>query len=92
MPQPKETEFLMWWADVRDTVVGERGFIRGRLYRSYRGDTEYNFISIAQWEDELYAHDSEDTIRTRNARLAELGVQTTGGLFSFSKYSAIPLR
>lgn len=89
VPKSKETEFLTWWADVRDTTVTEPGFVSGRLYRSVNEGATYNFINVAQWENELYAQNSESSIRTRSARLTELGIQTMRNLFIFSEYSAI---
>jgi heme oxygenase (mycobilin-producing) len=80
VPEGKEEEFFVWWDEVKETVIKAPGFISGTLHRSIQAQTRFNFINVAQWENDIYSQAYERRLPSMNARLAQLGVEMTPGL------------
>jgi heme oxygenase (mycobilin-producing) len=84
VPKGKEEEFIRWWQGMRETLIrgGGVGFVSGRLHRNLEADARFNFINIAQWENELYSAAVIRSAAQLKAEVKELGVEMTPGLFA----------
>jgi heme-degrading monooxygenase HmoA len=82
VPQGKEEEFLVWWHELKETIIGRPGFIKGRLHRSLQPGARFNFINVVEWENSNYSQAYERNVRWMQARLNELEVETTPALFA----------
>ena len=82
VPEGKEEEFFVWWDEIKETVIKAPGFISGKLHRSIQADARFNFVNVAQWENDIYSQAYERSLPSMNARLAQLGVEITPGLFT----------
>ncbi len=81
VPKDKEEEFLMWWHEMKRTIIEVPGFISGRLHRSLEPDAEFNFVNVAEWQNSLYSQRYEDSIRAMKTKLAELGIKARPAMF-----------
>ena len=81
VPEGKEEEFFVWWNEVKETVIKAPGFISGKLHRSLQSNARFNFINVAQWENDTYSHAYEKSLSSMNGKLTQLGVEMIPGLF-----------
>ena len=49
VPPGKEEEFLHGWADARDFMQLQQGYVATRLHRSLDPGARFRFINIAEW-------------------------------------------
>jgi heme oxygenase (mycobilin-producing) len=84
VPQEKEEEFLIWWFELKETIIGNPGFIKGRLHRSLHPDVRFNFINVVEWENSNYSQAYEHKVQWMQAKLTELGVEMTPALFAIA--------
>ena len=82
VPNGKEDVFLLWWHQLKEAIVDNPGFIRGRLHRSLQPDARFNFINVVEWENSHYAQGYQDDVQRIHHELAELGVETMPRLFT----------
>lgn len=82
VPKDKESDFLGWWAETKAGLTKGQGFIGGRLYRSWNVDARFNFIKVERWDDELYAEKSGASLAAMKPRLADIGVEIAGAIFT----------
>src|SRR5438445_13314872 len=52
VPKGKEDEFVKWWQDVKANITAQQGFISGKVHKSIKPDSKFNFINVALWENE----------------------------------------
>jgi heme-degrading monooxygenase HmoA len=50
VPNGKEDDFVNWWQGVKAAITVQQGFISGKLHRSIKQESRYNFINVAVWE------------------------------------------
>lgn len=81
VPKGKEEEFFLWWNEAKENARQAPGFISGKLHRSLQANARFNFINIAQWENDIYSQTYEKSLLSMNAKLAQLGIEMTPGLF-----------
>jgi hypothetical protein len=81
VPAGKEELFLMTWEQLKEAIIDNPGFIRGRLHRSLRPDASFNYINVVEWENSLYSQGYKYNVELIQARLTEFGVKTTPELF-----------
>jgi heme-degrading monooxygenase HmoA len=81
VPKGKEDEFVRWWFDMRDKLIGGKGFVAGKLHRNRDDDARFNFINVAEWENELYCSLYKQSAAQMKAEVREFGVEMTPGLF-----------
>jgi len=82
VPKGKEEEFIRWWLDMRETLILGTGFVTGRLHRNLKADARFNFINVAEWENELYSTIYRDHAARMQLELKELGIEMIPGLFT----------
>ena len=41
-----------WWKRVKENITEQPGFISGKLHKSLKPDSRYNFINLALWDNE----------------------------------------
>ena len=81
VPKGKEEEFVRWWLDMRERLISGTGFVRGKLHRNQDADARFNFINVAEWENELYCSLYKQSAAQMKAEVRELGAEMTPGLF-----------
>jgi heme-degrading monooxygenase HmoA len=83
VPQGKEDEFVKWWEAVKSNITKQPGFISGKFHKSIKSDSRYNFINVAQWENEEgYWKAYEKSAAPMKAKLQQMGVEMTPALFN----------
>ncbi len=82
VPHGKEHEFVKWWQDVKTNITLQQGFISGKLHRSIKPESPYNFINVALWEnEEVYWKAYEKSVTPMKAKLEQLGVEMVPALY-----------
>jgi heme oxygenase (mycobilin-producing) len=84
VPKGKEEEFFQWWQDMRDTLMLGSGVVTGRLHRNFEADAQFNFINVAEWENELYSTIYRNHAERMQLELKELGTEMIPGLFGIA--------
>jgi heme-degrading monooxygenase HmoA len=84
VPKGKEEEFFQWWQDMRDTLMLGSGIVTGRLHRNLEADAQFNFINVAEWENELYSTIYRNHAERMQRELKELGAKMIPGLFGIA--------
>ena len=82
VPKGKEEEFIRWWSDMRERLISGTGFVAGRLHRNLNDDALFNFINVAEWEDELYSAHYKRSAAQMKIEAREFGAEMTPGLFA----------
>ena len=82
VPKGKAEEFIRWWSDMRERLISGTGFVAGRLHRNLDDDALFNFINVAEWEDELYSAHYKRSAAQMKVEVRELGAEMTPGLFA----------
>ena len=82
VPKGKEEEFVRWWVDMRDRLISGTGFVRGKLHRNQDADAPFNFINVAEWENELYSSLYKESATQMKVEVSQFGVEMTPGLFA----------
>ena len=83
VPKGKEAEFVNWWQDVKAHITAQKGFISGKLHRSLKPQSRFNFLNIALWEnEELYWKAYETSVTPMKTKLNELGVEMVPALYT----------
>jgi heme-degrading monooxygenase HmoA len=81
VPKGKEDEFVRWWFDMRDRLIAGTGFVAGKLHHNLDGDARFNFVNVAEWENELYCNLYKQSAAQMKAEVREFGVEMNPGLF-----------
>jgi heme oxygenase (mycobilin-producing) len=81
VPKGKEDEFLKWWQDAKATITKQRGFISGKLYKSIKPDSKFNFINVAIWENEEDWEAYEHRVMPMKVTFEHLGFQMVPALY-----------
>ena len=82
VPIAKKEEFVKWWADIKDHITKEPGFISGKFHKSIQSDRKFNYINVAIWQnDDLYWKAYEKSVSPMKIKLGELGVEMTPALY-----------
>ena len=82
VPIAKKEEFVKWWADIKDHITKQPGFISGKFHNSIKPDSKFNYINVALWENEdVYWKAYEKSVTPMKAKLGELGVEMTPALY-----------
>lgn len=84
VPKGKEEEFLRWWQDMRDTLMLGSGIVTGRLHRTIEADAQFNFINVAEWENELCSTIYRNHGARMQLELKEFGAKMIPGLFTIA--------
>jgi heme oxygenase (mycobilin-producing) len=83
VPKGKEDEFVRWWEEVKASITKQPGFISGKFHKSLKPDSRYNFINVAQWEnEEIYWKAYEKSAAPMKGKLQQMGVEMTPALFN----------
>ena len=82
VPKGKEEEFIRWWHDMRERLFRGTGFVGGKLHRNLDDDAPFNFINVAEWENELYSALYKRSAAQMKVEVRELGAEMTPGLFA----------
>mgnify|MGYP001764988952 CR=1 FL=1 len=82
VPIAQEEEFVKWWADIKDHITKQPGFISGTFHNSIKPNSKFNYINVAIWEnEEVYWKAYEKSVTPMKAKLGELGVEMTPALY-----------
>ena len=82
VPRGKEAEFVDWWKRVKENITRQPGFISGKLHKSLKPDSRYNFINVALWDnEEIYWKVYEKSVEPMKTALQNMGVEMTPALF-----------
>lgn len=81
-PKGKEEEFVRWWFDMRERLIGGRGFVAGHLHRNLDDNAPFNFINVVEWENELYSTLYKQNAAQMKVEARQLGAEMTPGLFA----------
>jgi heme-degrading monooxygenase HmoA len=82
VPKGQEEQFIRWWYDMRERLIRGRGFVAGNLHRNLDDNAPFNFINVAEWENELYSTLYKQSAAQMKAEMREQGVDMTPGLFA----------
>ena len=82
VPKGKEEEFVRWWFDMRERLISGKGFVAGHLHRNLDPDARFNFINVAEWENDLYSTLYKENAAQMKAEVSQFGAEMTPGLFS----------
>lgn len=82
VPNGKEDEFVKWWQDVKAEITKQPGFVSGKLHRSIKPGSRFNFINVAIWDNEdVYWKAYDKSVTPMKQKLEELGVEMTPALY-----------
>ena len=71
-----------WWKRVKENITRQPGFISGKLHKSLKPDSRYNFINVALWDnEEIYWKVYEKSVEPMKTALQNMGVEMTPALF-----------
>jgi len=82
VPKGKEDQFIEWWYDMRERLIRGKGFVAGHLHRNLDDNAPFNFINVAEWENELYSSLYKESATQMKAEVSQFGVEMTPGLFA----------
>ena len=82
VPKGNEEQFIRWWYDMRERLIRGRGFVAGHLHRNLDKDAPFNFINVAEWENELYSSLYEENAAQMKVEVSQFGAEMTPGLFA----------
>lgn len=82
VPKGNEDQFIRWWFDMRERLIRGSGFIAGNLHRNLDHTAPFNFINVAEWENDLYSSLYKESAAQMKAEVRQFGAEMTPGLFT----------
>jgi|SRR5690348_1763697 len=82
VPKGEEERFIQWWHDMRERLIGGRGFVAGHLHRNLDGNATFNFINVAEWENDSYSSLYKENAEQMKVEVSQFGAEMTPGLFA----------
>jgi heme oxygenase (mycobilin-producing) len=82
VPKGTEGRFLKWLQDEKGTMSNQQGFMSGKLEKSVKPDSKFNFINIVVWESAAALSKAvEKSGAAMQANLEQMGVDAALDLY-----------
>jgi hypothetical protein len=82
VPKGMEEPFIQWWYGMRQRLISGKGFVAGHLHRNLDENAAFNFVNVAEWENDLYSSLYKENVDQMKIEVSKFGAEMTPGLFA----------